>query len=587
MAATSTGDDIDEESISKWESLRLKTLAEQTYISSDLKLALKYAKRAHRLCPALDGITEMLTAFKILSAAANTIEATTTPHWYKILEVEPFSHINTIKKQYKNLALILHPDKNTFIASEEAFKLVNEAFSVLSDKIRRKEYDMKLRIAMQTAAVEAEVESGGGAVAEDTFWTACSTCRLLHQFDRKYFGHNLMCPNCRKSFKAMEVDDGKKAMVGDERDGIDTIESNRIRTVSDPKRKTSSVGEIMKRSEQSKKIDKSEIENVSKLSRGLNKDSKPLKEKEKLTSDGEEEEMMTLAEMQRLAKTNVKEDKLKVKEKDKVQRSGNSKNGKSESKRADSRNETNGEGKKNQDMEIMPVEDSDFYDFDKGRVERSFKKGQVWALYDDDDGMPRHYGLIDEVVSTHPFEVDMAWLDPQINGDEGLISLEKMGFHISCGRFKVSKKTKITSLNVFSHIVDCERAAREVYRIYPKKGSVWALYSQNNELVRDNRRYDIVVFLTSYSEVHGLSMGYLEKVNGFKTIFRRREIGCHAIKWLEKHNVRLFSHQIPARKLSGEEAVDLSRDCWELDPASLPPDLLTIDRLNESLFVHK
>ncbi|KAI3727968.1 hypothetical protein L6452_16592 [Arctium lappa] len=579
--ATSTGDDIDEESISKWESIRLKTLAEQTYISSDLKLALKYAKRAHRLCPTLDGVSEMLTAFKILSAAATTIETTTTPHWYKILEVEPFSHINSIKKRYKKLALILHPDKNTFIASEEAFKLVNEAFSVLSDKIRRKEYDMKLRIAMQTA-VEAAVDSGGGAVAEDTFWTACSTCRLLHQFDRKYFGHNLMCPNCRKSFKAMEVDDVKKAMVSDERD---TMESNRVRSVSDSKRKTSSVGEIMKRSEQSKKIDRSKIENV-KLSRGLNKDSEPLKEKEKITNDGDEEEMMTLAEMQRLVKTNVKEDRLKVKEKDKVQRNGNSKNGKSGdskndrngSKRADSRNETNGEGNKNQDMEIMPVEDSDFYDFDTGRVERSFKKGQVWALYDDDDGMPRHYGLIDEVVSTHPFEVDMAWLDPQINGDEGLISLERKGFHISCGKFKVSKKTKITSLNVFSHIVDCERAAREIYRIYPKKGSVWALYSQNNELVRDNRHYDIVVFLTSYSEVYGLSMGYLEKVNGFKTIFRRQEMGCHAIKWLEKHNIRLFSHQIPARKLSGEEATDLSGDCWELDPASLPPDLLTIER---------
>ncbi|XP_024994873.1 uncharacterized protein LOC112528156 isoform X2 [Cynara cardunculus var. scolymus] len=550
--ATSTGDDINEESINKWESLRLKTLAEQTYSSSDLKLAIKYAKRAQRLCPTLDGVSEMLTAFKILSAAANTIEATTTPHWYKILEV------------------------------------------------RRKEYDMKLRIALQTA-VEAEVESGGGAVAEDTFWTACSTCRLLHQFDRKYFGHNLMCPSCRKTFKAMEVEDGKKAMVGDERDGVDTMESDRIRNVSDPKRKMSSVGEIMKRSEQSKKIDRSKIENVSKLSTGLNKedngsrvrDNEPLKEK--TTNDEDEEDMMTLAEIQRLVKTNVKEDNLKVKGKDKVQRSrnskneksGNSKNKKSGSKRADSRNETNGEGKKNQDIEIMPVEDSDFYDFDKGRVERSFKKGQVWALYDDDDGMPRHYGLIDEVVSTHPFEVDMAWLDPQTNCDEGLISLERMGFHISCGMFKVSKKTKITSLNVFSHIVDCERAAREVYRIYPKKGSVWALYSQNDELVRENRRYDIVVFLTSYSEVYGLSMGYLQKVNGFKTIFRRQEIGCHAIKWLEKHVVRLFSHQIPARKLSGEEAADLSGDCWELDPASLPPDLITVGRQNQGLLVHK
>ncbi|KAI3680060.1 hypothetical protein L2E82_50797 [Cichorium intybus] len=550
MAAT---DEFEEESISKWESLRLKTLAEQSYSSSDLKLALKHAKRAHRLCPTLDGISEMLTAFKIL----NTTEATTgTPHWYKILEVEPFSHINLIKKQYKKLALILHPDKNTFVASEEAFKLVNEAFSVLSDKIRRKEYDMKLRIAIQA---EAGVELGGDDVALDTFWTACSTCRLLHQFERKYLGHNLMCPSCKKSFKAVEVDDGKKGytkmVVVDERENINTSDSDKVSTRIDSKRKMSSVGEIMKKTERSK------MEDGSKHSRGVNKG--------KRRNDGDEEEMMTLAQMQKLVKTNVNNGKLKVNEKEKVQRS--------EAKMGSSRNHKNGQVK-NQDLEeIMTVEDSDFYDFDKGRVEKSFKKGQIWALYDDDDGMPRHYGLINEVMSTHPFEVDMVWLDPQSNNDECLLNLERTGFHVSCGRFKVSKKTLVTSLNVFSHIVDCERAAREIYRIYPKKGSVWALYSEDTVNGERNKRcYDIVVFLTSYSEVHGLSMGYLEKVNGFKTIFRRKEIGCRAVRWLEKHDARLFSHQIPARKLSGEEVKDVSGDCWELDPASLPPDLLAI-----------
>ncbi|KAC9657518.1 hypothetical protein E3N88_45440 [Mikania micrantha] len=551
---TSTADEFEEESISKWESLRLKNLAEQTYTSSDLKSALKYANRAHRLCPTLAGVSELLIAFKILNAADKT---TTTPHWYNILEVEPFCHINSIKKQYRKLALILHPDKNTSVASEEAFKLVNEAFRVLSDKIRRKEYDMNLRIAMQSAAAAAT------GVAFETFWTACSCCRLLQQFERKYLGHDLMCPNCKKSFKAVEVDEGKKV-------DANVTEEDMVLRRSEAKRKMSSVGDIMKRSEQCKKIYKLRKKGADRRLRGVNnaegKGSKKLVDDD----DDDDEEMMTLAEMQKSVKTNGNAGKMKVNGKDKAQRSRSTSN--------NAKNKTNEEGKE-QDLGTMTVEDSDFYDFDKGRVEKSFKKGQIWALYDDDDGMPRHYGLIDEVVSTNPFEVNMSWLDPQINNDDLLVSLEKAGFHISCGKFKVSKKTSITSLNVFSHIVSCERAAREVYRIYPKKGSVWALYNEHVErgsrLSGDKRRYDIVVFLTSYSEVHGLSMAYLEKVNGFKTTFRRREIGCHAIKWLEKHEVQLFSHQIPARKLSIEEVPNLLGDCWELDPASLPTHLLT------------
>ncbi|KNA23036.1 hypothetical protein SOVF_028520 [Spinacia oleracea] len=237
----------------------------------------------------------------------------------------------------------------------------------------------------------------------------------------------------------------------------------------------------------------------------------------------------------------------------------------------------------NRDMEVMTVEDSDFYDFDEDRVERSFKNGQVWAIYDDDDGMPRNYGLIEEVVSLNPFAVKMSWLDFQNNGDERLMFWEKMGFHISCGIFEVARQDTTNLLNIFSHLVDCERAARKLYRIYPTKGSIWALYDERaldvggkEYLSRNKRCYDIVVFLTSYSEMHGLSMAYLEKVNGYRAVFKRREIGPHAIRWLDKGDFRLFSHQIPARKLSEEEAPHLSGGCWELDPASLPPDLLTV-----------
>lgn len=234
---------------------------------------------------------------------------------------------------------------------------------------------------------------------------------------------------------------------------------------------------------------------------------------------------------------------------------------------------------RSRDMEIVDVEDLDFYDFYKDRSERNFKNGQVWAIYDD-DGMPRHYGLIEEVFSVNPFEVKMSWLDSQNNGDDKLVSWEEMGFHVSCGRFKVARKSSINSVNVFSHMVECERAAKEFYRIYPRKGSVWVLYNEaklgaagRNRSARDKHCYDIVVLLTTYSETHGLSMAYLEKVDGFKTVFKRQEIGCQAIRWLEKDDIRLFSHQIPARKLYGDDVPDLLKDCWELDPASVPPDL--------------
>nr|KYP66435.1 hypothetical protein KK1_012729 [Cajanus cajan] len=215
------------------------------------------------------------------------------------------------------------------------------------------------------------------------------------------------------------------------------------------------------------------------------------------------------------------------------------------------------------ELENMAVVDSDFYDFDKDRVERSFKKGQVWAVYEDDDGMARQYVLIDETVSVNPFEVKISWLDVQSSGDGKI------------------------AINIFSHVVDCDRAAREVYKIYPKKGSVWALYGEEsidadgrNAENAGKRCYEIVVFLTSYSEVNGLSMAYLEKVDGYKTVFKRQEKGCSAVRFLGKDDMWLVSHQIPARKLLCDETPELLKDCWELDPASLPSDLLTIDGID-------
>ncbi|WVZ82909.1 hypothetical protein U9M48_030115 [Paspalum notatum var. saurae] len=218
----------------------------------------------------------------------------------------------------------------------------------------------------------------------------------------------------------------------------------------------------------------------------------------------------------------------------------------------------------NNHSDLMAVEDSDFYDFDADRGERCFKRGQLWALYGDDDGMPRHYALVDGVLRGSQFRVQIRWLD----GEAGK----------PCGQFKVGRAETMHSVNVFSHLLACERAAREVYLVYPKKASVWALHGDGDGDSNGGRRkYDIVVILSGYSELYGASFGYLEKVEGFRSIFTRRDIGSHAVRSLQKDDLGAFSHQIPARKVSkGEGSALPPGDCWELDPASLPPELLRV-----------
>ncbi|XP_027360945.1 J protein JJJ2 [Abrus precatorius] len=564
------------------EALRLKAMTEAKFKSSkNAKSALKYAKRAQRLAPHLAGVSETVTSLTVLAAT----------DWYTVLGVEPFSNTTTIRKHYKNLALLLHPDKNSHVASEEAFKLVGEAFHFLSDRVRRRNYDAELR-----QRIEAESE---------TFWTACSTCRLLHQFERRYLGQNLVCPSCDKSFKAVEAvqsDESGEARVRSRRLGLkerkgtmgsEKSESLRGKVGGDEvgneregrlRKRMRSVGEVLERSKAKRVKTGEEMMTLAEFQNEVKRKAmqKKLKEKEKEEEDRTEKrsnqegrlrglknnEGLEVGEVRSLRKS-VKPT-IKEKHEDSEKRKG--------LRVGKPRDSSGGE------LEVMAVVDSDFYDFDTDRVERSFKKGQVWAVYDDDDGMPRHYALIDETVSVNPFEVKISWLDLQNNGDGKIVSRNKTGFHVSCGRFKVvNRKASINSVNIFSHVVDCDRAAREVYKVYPKKGSVWALYGEatldaggRNFTQEDKRCYDIVVFLTSYSEINGLSMAYLEKVDGYKTVFKRQEKGSHAIRFLGKDDMWLVSHQIPARKLPCDETPELLKDCWELDPASLPSDLLTI-----------
>lgn len=62
-------------------------------------------------------------------------------NYYEILGVLKDAKTEQIKKVYKKLALKLHPDKNLAPRADEAFKLVNKAFSCLVDEQKRTMYD--------------------------------------------------------------------------------------------------------------------------------------------------------------------------------------------------------------------------------------------------------------------------------------------------------------------------------------------------------------------------------------------------------------------------------------------------------------
>ncbi|TNF23201.1 MAG: J domain-containing protein [Deltaproteobacteria bacterium] len=62
--------------------------------------------------------------------------------YYDILGVARDASADEIKKAFRKLAMQYHPDRNSSKEAEDKFKEVNEAYAVLSDPEKRRQYDM-------------------------------------------------------------------------------------------------------------------------------------------------------------------------------------------------------------------------------------------------------------------------------------------------------------------------------------------------------------------------------------------------------------------------------------------------------------
>ncbi|KAH6766149.1 Chaperone DnaJ-domain superfamily protein [Perilla frutescens var. hirtella] len=102
----------------------------------------KFALKAQNLYPELDGISQMVMMLDIyISAEEEKLNGES--NWYGVLGLTPLVDDETIRKQYRKLALLLHPDKNRSIGAEGAFQFISQAWNLLSDKSKKVAYDQR------------------------------------------------------------------------------------------------------------------------------------------------------------------------------------------------------------------------------------------------------------------------------------------------------------------------------------------------------------------------------------------------------------------------------------------------------------
>lgn len=225
------------------EALRAKQLAEKKMEIKDFSGALKIAVKAQQLYPELENVSQMILVCEVHCSAEKKSYGT-DKDWYGILKIEPSADDLSIKKQYRKLALVLHPDKNKFAGSTDAFKLIGEAQRVLLDREKRMIHDSKRRAFGNISAPNwapkqpgkqsnvhqqhhpwnqghsvnyTPVRTGNFSFTQQwpptgvsgnrpTFWTVCPFCSVRYQFYRDDVLNKVIhCQSCKKSFTAYEL----------------------------------------------------------------------------------------------------------------------------------------------------------------------------------------------------------------------------------------------------------------------------------------------------------------------------------------------------------------------------------------------
>lgn len=193
------------------EAERLLGIAEKLLESRDLNGSKEFAILAQETEPLLEGTDQILAVVDVLLSSAPENRIKNQPNWYKILQIEDLTESSTdndlIKKQYRRLALLLHPDKNRFPFADQAFRFVLDAWEVLSTPTKKSQFDGDLNLIFTKVNLNTQKSKKKTTTNEkmSTFWTACPYCYSLHEYPRVYQEYCIRCQNCQRAFHAASI----------------------------------------------------------------------------------------------------------------------------------------------------------------------------------------------------------------------------------------------------------------------------------------------------------------------------------------------------------------------------------------------
>ncbi|KAL1206686.1 Chaperone protein dnaJ 49 [Cardamine amara subsp. amara] len=686
----------------KDEAKRAMDIAERKITEKDYNGAKKFANKAQNLFPNLDGLKQLLMTVEVYISGEKKIAG--EADWYGILGVDPCVEDEALRKQYRKLALMLHPDKNKCKGADGAFNLLSEAWSLLSDSSKRKSYNDKRQVKgsqqryptthsgipphqrtsngfpskrepvilgnrpkprghMDRSSMGSPSPSSVPPTQKEssTFWTKCDKCRTQYEYLRMYVNQALLCPNCRGSFIAAEKnppsnipkavnlssnqqhrstknqaankrssgtsgrepaasanynfgwDSGSRRADFNSQNAANQA-ANLFHQAQD--RAKRGFGESQERDaargftnsdlwnfKRSKTDDSqsgpfsgkwSNQTGVSRFGTSSNPTKGNIETPNTIGSRHPHLQGMLLPSdiskallnkvatdiLKRLPKmTSDMEEKVKGTEIEKKSVKATSKA--NEVEMPVEKTPYGSVEEKDDDVQNIVVPDSDFHIFDLDRSESSFKDDEIWAAYDDDDGMPRYFARIQKVISVNPFKLRISWLNSKSTSEFGPQVWTAYGFAKSCGEFRAGRYEASDTLNTFSHRVDFTKGSRGLLHIYPKKGQVWALYRNwSSEWDKDTpdeviHKYDMVEVLDDYTEdKQSLTVVLLLKAEGFKAVFYR-STDEKDVRKIVKEEMFRFSHQVPHYILTGKEADNVQAGYLELDPAATPCELVS------------
>ncbi|KAL8237530.1 hypothetical protein R6Q59_018611 [Mikania micrantha] len=139
--------------IARAEAQRWLGIAEKLLIGHDLVGSKTFAIRARESDPRLEAAEQILAIADTLLAAEKRVVGTNGAHqpdYYAILQLVRFvQDTDHIASQYRRLAVALNPHQNRFPYADQAFQLVNDAWAVLSNPMRKSMYDSDLDYPQQ------------------------------------------------------------------------------------------------------------------------------------------------------------------------------------------------------------------------------------------------------------------------------------------------------------------------------------------------------------------------------------------------------------------------------------------------------